>query len=62
MDLLMKVFVISLIYIFINTDIFFEYALKKINGTISFDNKITNKGEFIKYFLFIMGFIILNMV
>ena len=61
MDLLVNIFILTIVYLFINTDIFFEYILKKLDGTVDYNNNITNKGEIIKYIIIIMTFILIEL-
>lgn len=62
MSLVFKLIIISMIYLFINTDIFYDFVLSKIPLATTADGNTTNKGEIVKYIVFIVAFIALDVV
>lgn len=57
METICNIILISALYLFLNTSIFLEYVLKRFNNAIETNNTITNRGEIIKYIIFIIGYI-----
>lgn len=60
---LFNIIIISLIYLYTNSEMFFNYILKKFDGAVKMDsNTLTHKGEIIKYIIFILLYILASIL
>lgn len=62
MESLFNIILVSLLYLFLNTNIYNEYFLKRVDGAIDMNNTITNKGEIIKFIAFVIMYIIISLL
>jgi hypothetical protein len=58
--MLYKAFFVGIVYLFLNCEMFFDFILKKIDGAMSMDNTITNKGEIIRFIMFMFMFLFIE--
>lgn len=52
--MIINLIMVASLYLFLNTKIFFEYIIKNVEGTTNIDNSLTNKGEIVKFLVFII--------
>lgn len=55
--MLYKTTFVAIVYLFLNCELFIDFFLKKIDGAVDIDGVITNKGEVIRFVVFILMFV-----